>query len=204
MKLQAAFSLVLALSLTAIPTASNAALTPSTSPLAPIARNGKTEARTQLASSKRISARVARAAICTEDLSQIKFSEYYVDWSLWMNEVADRWSNVFNAGYSSGRIHADGPAFVEFTVKRDGSISEIALHKSSGDMLCDRGQIEALVNCMPLPAFPVGSRKQSVTLLYVWEYTGQPAARVTKPIAKATPKHRQAEPTRITISGKLM
>lgn len=203
MKLQAALSLVLALSFTAIPTASHAALTPTVSPIAPVARNGKSEARRQEASAKNIAAHVTRAAICTEDISQIKFSEYYVDWSLWMNEVADRWSNVFNAGYNNGKFHTDGPAFVEFTVKRDGSISEISLHKSSGDLLCDRGQIEALVNCMPLPAFPVGSRKKSVTLLYVWEYSGHPA-RVSKPIAKATRKQQPDGPTRITISGKLM
>lgn len=201
MKLQAGFSLVLALSLLAMPTVAHAALTPTTSPVAPINRNGTVESDTQAAISKDKIAHVARAAICTEDISQIKFQEYYVDWSLWMSEVGTRWSTVFNAAFDNGKFHTDGPAFVQFTCKSDGTISDIGLAKSSGDALCDRGQIEALVNCMPLPAFPVGSRKQSVTMLYVWEY-GR-LGRLVKPTAKTTPR-KIPETQKITISGKLM
>jgi TonB family protein len=206
MKLQAVFSLVLAIALGNIVPVAQAAITPSTSPLAPINRNGKDVDTARRMNLKAASARLARAAICTEDISQIKFQEYYVDWSLWMSEVGDRWSTVFNAGYNDGKFHTDGPAFVQFTCKADGTISEIELAKSSGDKMCDRGQIEALVNCMPLPAFPVGSARKTVTLLYVWEYghAGHFVKTAEKP---ATPKRvRSAMPDsyRMSITGKLM
>jgi TonB family protein len=206
MKLQAVFSLVLAIALGSFAPMAQAAITPSVSPLAPINRNGKNADSVRRMNIKAATARLARAAICTEDISQIKFQEYYVDWSLWMGEVGDRWSTVFNAGYNDGKFHTDGPAFVQFTCKADGSISEIALAKSSGDRMCDRSQIEALVNCMPLPAFPVGSARKSVTLLYVWEY-GHAGHFIKAAEAKAEPTGKQRvmpDSYRMSITGKLM
>lgn len=201
MKLQAAFSLVLIWSLLGAILPAGAALVPSSTPLAPVSRNVR-GAESKITVSKRKTARVSAAAICTEDLSQIKFQEYYVDWSGWMSEVGDRWANVFNSAYNRGKFHTDGTAFVQFTCKPDGSITEISIARSSGDLVCDRSQIEALVNCMPLPAFPVGSQKKTVTMLYVWEY-GQTRAIAKKP---AKPAHKAQQPAvqRITITGKLM
>lgn len=200
MNLRATLSLVCALALGA-GSAANAAVTPTTSPLAPINRNCR-EAEDQPISVHKKTARIARVAICTEDISQIKFSEYYVDWSAWMNEVGNRWSTVFNAAYNTGKFRTNGPAFIQFTCKQDGTITAIGLSRSSGDMLCDRSQIEALANCMPLPSFPVGSQKKTITVLYVWEYGGQ------KPVAqKATARHatqQLRDGERITISGKIM
>jgi hypothetical protein len=207
---RAVVSVVLALIfglLAALCPTANAALTPTTSPVAPIQRNGHAAENARRINAKANAARLARAAICTEDISQIKFQEYYVDWSVWMNEVGDRWSTVFNSAYNNGKFHTDGPAFVQFTVKADGSISEIMMAKGSGDIMCDRSQVEALVNCMPLPAFPVGSARKSVTLLYVWEYgnRGHIAKAAAKP-APAPARQRVSMPDsyRMSITGKLM
>lgn len=206
MKVQAVFSLVLALTLGTFAPVAHAAITPTVSPLAPVNRSTKDSDSARRVSAKATTARLARAAICTEDISQIKFQEYYVDWSLWMSEVGNRWSTVFNSGYSSGKFHTDGPAFVQFTCKADGSISEIALAKSSGDTMCDRSQMEALVNCMPLPAFPVGSARKSVTLLYVWEYgrAGRFVKTAAKPAQTAKPRTTMPDSYRMSITGKLM
>jgi TonB family protein len=202
MKLQATVGLIVALALGTFAPLANAAITPTASPVAPITRNSVHNDSAKRLGAKAHTARVARAAICTEDISQIKFQEYYVDWTLWMSEVGERWTTVFNAGYNSGRFHTDGPAFVQFTCKADGSISEIALAKSSGDSMCDRGQIEALVNCMPLPAFPIGSAKKTVTLMYVWEY-GQPGHFV-RTAQKQQPVRTNLDGMRTSITGKLM
>jgi TonB family protein len=204
MKVQAVFSVVLAFALGGFSPAAQAAVTPTISPLAPIKRSAQSNAARTIAV-KQQTARVARAAICTEDISQIKFQEYYVDWSLWMDEVGSRWSAVFNSAYNRGKFHADGLAFVQFTCKADGSITEVSLEKSSGDPMCDRSQIEALVNCMPLPAFPVGSAKKSVTMMYVWEY-GQNGHFVKAKAAAAKPAQKRIVPQseRVSITGKLM
>ncbi len=202
MKRQAGFSLVLAMLLVGLSsTVANAAYTPTASPLAPINRNSKSASDKLALDARKAAARVARAAICTEDLSQIKFQEYYVDWSTWMSEVGNRWSVVFNSAYNDGKFRTEGAAFVQFTCRRDGTISDISMEKSSGDTLCDRGQMEALVNCMPLPAFPIGSAKDSVTMLYVWEYGRK--VRIAKPV-KSVPHANSNTVQRITISGKLM
>ncbi len=202
MKRQAGLSLVLAMLLVGLScSVANAAYTPTASPLAPINRNARCGTDKQALDARKAAARVARAAICTEDLSQIKFQEYYVDWSTWMSEVGDRWSIVFNSAYNNGKFRTDGAAFVQFTCKRDGTISDVLMEKSSGDRLCDRGQMEALVSCMPLPAFPVGSAKDSVTMLYVWEYGRK--VRIAKPV-KAVPRAHSNNVQRITITGKLM
>jgi TonB family protein len=211
---QAVQRLVLSLTFSALaafaPTA-NAAITPTTSPVAPIQRNGHAAENARRINAKAHAARLARAAICTEDISQIKFQEYYVDWSVWMNEVGDRWSTVFNSAYNNGKFHTDGPAFVQFTCKADGSITDVVVAQGSGDRMCDRSQVEALVNCMPLPAFPVGSARKTVTLLYVWEYgkhghiakSSAPAARTTSRSERQT---RTAMPDsyRTSVTGKLM
>lgn len=199
-------SLTFAIAAALCPTA-NAAMTPTTSPVAPIQRNGHAAENAHRITAKANAARLARAAICTEDISQIKFQEYYVDWSVWMNEVGDRWSTVFNSAYNNGKFHTDGAAFVQFTCKADGSITDIVIAKGSGDRMCDRSQVEALVNCMPLPAFPVGSARKSVTLLYVWEY-GQ-RGHIAKAASKATPAPTHTRVTmpdsyHMSVTGKLM
>lgn len=153
----------------------------------------------RVAAIKRTKAHVTRAAISTEDVSQIKFQEYYVDWSGWMAEVADRWSFVFNTESLGGKFQTCGQALVQFTCFRDGSIGEISIERSSGDTICDHEQVTALKECVPLPAFPVGSRKDSVTLLYVWDYASK--SRIVKQV-----RPRTEAPTleRISVTGKTM
>ena len=207
---QAVHSLVLSLTFAIVaafaPTA-NAALTPSTSPVAPIQRNGHAAENARRINAKANAARLARAAICTEDIAQIKFQEYYVDWSVWMNEVGDRWSTVFNSAYNNGKFHTDGPAFVQFTCKADGTITDMVLAKGSGDLMCDRSQLAALANCVPLPAFPVGSARKCVTMLYVWEYghRGHIAKAALKPATAPARTHvTMPDSYRMSVTGKLM
>lgn len=150
--------------------------------------------------SKRHFARLQRAAICTEDLAEISFQEYSTDWSGWMSEVASRWDGVMNSACAHGKLQPYGPMSVEFTCNRDGSISDILVHRTSGDGSCDALQVEALKDCLPLPAFPVESRKKSISVIFVWDY-----ANATH-IAKAARRTMVDIPDQriVSITGKLM
>ena len=175
------------------------ATTPRVSPLAPNSAAAISADKHRVADIKRVKAHVSRAAISTEDVSQIKFQEYYVDWSGWMADVADRWSFVFNTESLGGKFQTCGPALVQFTCFRDGTIGEISIERSSGDSICDHEQISALKDCVPLPAFPAGSRKQSVTLLYVWDYASK--SRIVKQVK---PQSQSQNIERISVTGKTM
>ncbi len=153
-------------------------------------------------------ARISHAAICTEDVSQISFSEYTVDWTSWMNEVANRWSLVFNAGFPNGKFQPDGPGAIQFTCNSDGSIKNLVILTGSGDIVCDKTQVEALKNCVPLPQFPAACKKDNVTLLYVWDYGVDVRAAMKRVAAKqkvARAKHTQImDSAQISVSGKSM
>jgi len=149
-------------------------------------------------SGKKGFAKVAAAAVCTEDLATISFQEYSVDWSSWVQKIADNWSNTMNATAKRGNLRPSGPMFIEFTVKRDGTIGEVFVDRSSGDRVCDALQIGTLLHCTPLPKFPTQSRKKSITLLCIWSYANQNS------IAKSQ-RHQQQRPIiRVSISGAQM
>jgi TonB family protein len=149
-------------------------------------------------------ARIAQAAICTEDISQISFGEYTVDWANWMTEVAGRWAIVFNNAYSAGKFRPDGPAFVQFTCNNDGSVSSVQVLSSSGDSCCDQTQIETLKNCMPLPQFPAGCKKKNITLLYVWDYGVDFRTAMKRQKKQTTKRSAPIDQQRISITGKTM
>lgn len=147
-----------------------------TAPVSPIANllSGESEQGQARQPEKLQPARLAAAAIDNGDLGSQQFEEYYVDWSAWMSDVADRWQRVL--GFFQAPESSDGhnsasnrPAFIQFTCHRDGHVDHVTVLQGSGIAELDRQQVNALVDCMPLPPFPAGSRRQSVTLLYVWE-----------------------------------
>lgn len=155
-------------------------------------------------SDKRKVASISHAAICTEDMFEIKFQEYSVNWSPWMVEVANRWTTVFNAAVDSGKFQTSGPMFVQFTCNRDGSVRDVWIERSSGDRQCDLTQLKALEHCVPLPEFPKASRKKSVTLMYVWQYAGERKAPISRTVRQASKPSTPSLPARISITGKLL
>jgi hypothetical protein len=145
-------------------------------------------------------ATIQRAAICTEDLAEISFQEYSADWSCWMSKVATRWATVMNSQFGHAKMQPSAPLWVELTCARDGSVSKAIIHRSSGDQACDKAQMLALQRCLPLPAFPVESRKRTISLMFVWDYAG--STRMAKALKRAADAGRDG--TRVSISGKLM
>jgi TonB family protein len=143
-------------------------------------------------------ARVAAAAICTEDLETITFREYSVDWSDWLKQVADSWSQAMAEQRGTG-LKPSGPMFIEFTCKRNGTVSDVVIDRSSGDRMLDAIQVGTLLRCTPLPAFPAQSVKKDVTLLCIWSYNK------TVNIVKAkAPKQNDKQVVRVSISGAAM
>jgi outer membrane biosynthesis protein TonB len=140
-------------------------------------------------------ASVAAAAISTEDLATISFTEYEVDWSAWVEKMTDRWTDAMNRPAVTSGLKPSGPLFVEFTCKKDGTISEVMIDHSSGDRSCDAISIGTLLRCLPLPSFPAESRKKSITVLCIWAYNSH------VPVSKASKRHNDKQPTRISISG---
>ncbi len=116
------------------------------------------------------SGRLSGAAIDNIDSSEIRQQEFYVDWSAWMSEVAQRWETAADLRQmrQENVTSGTGAAFIEFTCRRDGSVDHVSILQSSGESRFDQQHLEALSQCVPLPPFPPGSRRQSVTLLYVW------------------------------------
>jgi TonB family protein len=93
-----------------------------------------------------------------------------VDWSQWANELADRWyKNLIALERKSGRgFNTVRPAKIRFTCYPDGSIKNITLYRSCGIAEYDRMQIEALKQVQPLPPFPPGTKRKSITMLQGW------------------------------------
>ncbi|HEY9870597.1 MAG TPA: TonB family protein, partial [Candidatus Obscuribacterales bacterium] len=93
-----------------------------------------------------------------------------VDWSQWANELADRWyKNLIALERKSGKgFNTARPAKIRFTCYPDGSIKNISLYRSCGISEYDRMQIEALKQVQPLPPFPPGTRRKSITMLQGW------------------------------------
>lgn len=140
-------------------------------------------------------ASVAAAAICTEDLATISFSEYSVDWSGWVKNIASRWQDAMNRpGITSG-LAPSGPLFVEFTCNKDGTVSDVLIDHSCGDRTCDAISVGTLLHCLPLPAFPSDSRKKSITVLCIWSYNNR------VPVARSARRHSDKQAMRISISG---
>ncbi|HEY9793372.1 MAG TPA: TonB C-terminal domain-containing protein [Candidatus Obscuribacterales bacterium] len=105
------------------------------------------------------------------DSSNGYMNEYNVDWSRWVSVQADRWYYVLQATEDllGLRFMTLRPAMIQYTCYADGSIRDVVLKQSSGVPAYDRLQIETLMATMPIPQFPKGTRRTSITLCQGWE-----------------------------------
>lgn len=97
--------------------------------------------------------------------------DYSVNWSPWMATLANRWfGNLQYAEHASGfRFHTLRPALIQFTCYADGQIGNVVLKQSSGIPYYDRLQMATLMASSPLPPFPPGTERRSLTLVQGWE-----------------------------------
>lgn len=98
-------------------------------------------------------------------------SEYNVNWGAWVGSLADRWFYILrSAEYALGvQFACPRPALIQFTCYADGTIGNVSLKQSSGVPAYDRLQIEALLAAAPIPPFPSGTKRTSITLVQGWE-----------------------------------
>jgi outer membrane biosynthesis protein TonB len=103
--------------------------------------------------------------------SGTSLTEFGVDWSTWMSQVADRWYFQLRRmeAQSPYEFYTDGPAQIEFTCYPNGQVSNVILRRSCGVPMYDRMQIEALLSTVPMPPFPRGTQRSSYTLCQGWE-----------------------------------
>jgi hypothetical protein len=103
--------------------------------------------------------------------ADVRKVEYNVDWATWLAKVADRWFFILDQYERSTQQHyvTLRPALFRFTCYNTGQIANITLKQSSGNPTYDRLQMVALIQSMPVPQFPVGTRRQTITLVQGWE-----------------------------------
>lgn len=102
---------------------------------------------------------------------QAYLSEYDVDWSGWISQMAARWH------YNLKRLEAQSnicfvterPALIQFTCASNGQVGNFLLKQSSGVYAYDQLQMLALSQVTPLPPFPKGTRCATITLVQGWE-----------------------------------
>jgi hypothetical protein len=103
--------------------------------------------------------------------ADVRKVEYNVDWASWLAKVADRWFFILDQYERSTQQHyvTLRPALFRFTCYNTGQIANITLNQSSGNATYDRLQMVALIQSMPVPQFPAGTRRQTITLVQGWE-----------------------------------
>ncbi|HND08592.1 MAG TPA: TonB C-terminal domain-containing protein [Candidatus Obscuribacter sp.] len=113
----------------------------------------------------------ARIAAESQQSPQAYLSEYDVDWSGWISQMAARWH------YNLRRLEAQSnicfvterPALIQFTCASNGQVGNFSLKQSSGIYAYDQLQMLALSQVTPLPPFPKGTRCATITLVQGWE-----------------------------------
>jgi len=97
--------------------------------------------------------------------------EKNVDWSHWVGGVADRWYYVLQQFEEAANVEFQTvrPALIQFTCYNNGQVGNVSLKQSSGNLIYDNLQMLALVHTVPLPAFPAGTMRTSITLVEGWE-----------------------------------
>ncbi|GEM_PF-4943338 len=113
----------------------------------------------------------ARVSAEAQQAPQPYLSEYDVDWSGWISQMAARWH------YNLKRLEAQSnvcfvterPALIQFTCASNGQVGNFSLKQSSGIYAYDQLQMLALSQVTPLPPFPKGTRCATITLLQGWE-----------------------------------
>jgi hypothetical protein len=105
------------------------------------------------------------------DASRAALIEKNVDWGGWVSKLADRWYyllRVYEDGLGAQFVTAR-PALFQFTCYDDGRIANVLLRQSSGNAIYDHLQMIALMQTAPLPSFPQGTKRHSITLIQGWE-----------------------------------
>lgn len=97
--------------------------------------------------------------------------ERNVPWASWVGQVADRWYYILRSHEESAGVQfvTQRAALFEFTCYADGRIGNISLKQSSGNEIYDHMQVIALLQTAPLPPFPAGTKRSSITLIQGWE-----------------------------------
>lgn len=105
------------------------------------------------------------------EIDKSYLQEYAVDWSGWIARLADRWYYVLrmNEEVVGNEFITARPALIQFTCYSNGQIGNMALKQTSGNPAYDRLQMIALMQAAPLPAFPQGTHRSSITLVQGWE-----------------------------------
>jgi hypothetical protein len=114
----------------------------------------------------------AQNNILQSDLaSDVRKVEYNVDWATWLAKVADRWFYVLDQYERQTGTHyvTRQPALFRFTCYNNGQIANVMMKQSSGNVAYDRLQMVALMQSMPVPPFPAGTQRQTITLVQGWE-----------------------------------
>ena len=103
--------------------------------------------------------------------TDVRKREYNVDWATWLAKVADRWFFILDQYEQQTHTHyvTQQPALFRFTCYSSGQISNITMKQSSGNVVYDRLQMVALIQSMPVPPFPGGTQRQTITLVQGWE-----------------------------------
>lgn len=97
--------------------------------------------------------------------------EKNVDWSHWVSRFADRWYYVLRQLEDGADVQfvTQRPAQFQFTCYSNGQIANLTIKQSSGNVIYDHIQVLALMQTVPLPAFPPGTMRTSITLVEGWE-----------------------------------
>lgn len=113
----------------------------------------------------------ARSRSWASDCDKERGTSYLVNWSPWISHLATRWfTNLKLAEQACGlSFETARPALIQFTCYADGHIGDLVLKQSSGIPLYDRMQAIALLEAAPLPAFPAGTERRTMTLVQGWE-----------------------------------
>lgn len=114
---------------------------------------------------------IALPADNPEPVDKSYMQEYAVDWSGWIARLADRWYYVLrmNEETIGSQFVTERPALIQFTCYSNGQIGNLFLKQTSGSAAYDRLQMVALMQAAPLPAFPPGTHRSSITLVQGWE-----------------------------------
>jgi protein TonB len=83
---------------------------------------------------------------------------YYVD--ILRQKVAQKW----RTGDVDPRIRSAPPAIVTFTIRRDGSISNVRVEQTSGNFALDASAQRAIADAAPLPPLPAAFDRNEVSI----------------------------------------
>src|SRR5262249_19655749 len=100
----------------------------------------------------------------------VRLKEYDVAWEPWRHKLNKRWLDQLQKLETASSYYFVTPedAHVVFTCSSDGKISNVYLNGSCGVGPYDQLQIQALINSMPVPPFPKGTQRTTITLSEGW------------------------------------